>query len=71
MDQIKKLGNLGDCSVDDSVKINAVGKIISIRKEEMAGNDKDRHTIEIQITDAAVKSSDDYEDAFKEALDKE
>lgn len=69
IDQIKKLGL--DCSVDDLVKISAIGKVTSVRKEEMAGDDKDRHTVEIQITDIAVKSSDDYEGAFKEALGKE
>ena len=68
-EQIAKLGGLKGCEVGEDAGIQASSKIISIRKEESKG-DKNRHTIEIQITALDISFDADYEKGFDEASKK-
>ena len=69
-EQIEKLGGLKGITVGNEVKINAMGKVTSIRKEEYAEG-KDNNCLEIQITDIDISSDSEYENAFNEANKKD
>lgn len=67
-EQIKKLGGL-ECDVSDTVGVQAVGNIVSVRKEKIQSDngESSRHTIEIQLTDIDVVTDGDFEKAFDKA----
>ncbi|MFA5160325.1 MAG: capsid staple protein [Candidatus Omnitrophota bacterium] len=69
-EQVKKLSTLKDSEVGEEIMLQAIGKIISIRKEEMQNEKtiKDRHTVEIQLTAINVSSEADFDKGFKEAV---
>ena len=69
-EQIEKLGGLKGITIGNEVKINAMGKVTSIRKEEYAEG-KDNNCLEIQITDIDISSDSEYENAFNEANKKD
>jgi hypothetical protein len=70
-EELKKLGiSIKDLDIDTVVTINAKALITSLSSDQNIENkDKTNNRVELQITDLAVENAEDFEGAFKEAID--
>jgi len=64
-DVLEKMPHLKECKLGEKLNITALGEVINIRKIERQG-EKDRHTVEVQLTHMGVQSKDSFEAAFNE-----
>jgi hypothetical protein len=70
-EELKKLGmKIKDLEIDTVVSITAKALITSLSSDQNIENKEGtRNRVELQITDLAVESAEDFEGAFKEAVD--
>ena len=70
-EELKKLGmKIKNLEIDTVVSITAKALITSLSSDQNIENKEGtRNRVELQITDLAVESAEDFEGAFKEAVD--
>jgi len=70
-EELKKLGlKIKDLEIDTAINISAKALITSLSSDQNIENKEGtRNRVELQITDLSIESSEDFEGAFKEAVD--